>query len=161
MDQIIIFGAKYLFLAVPALFIIMWAQTAKKQRSEQALALFLTIILAGVMDKIAGKLFYSTRPFVAQNIEPLVKHLADNGFPSEHTLFCFAIATLIFLYKRNLGIAALIISSIVGISRVAAHVHSPIDILGGMAIGVVAGASGYFAAKKLVGKKSLAKPATN
>lgn len=153
MDQLIIFCAKYLFLAVPIIFIIVWAQSNKKHKKELGLALVLAIIIAGLLDKIAGKLFYDPRPFVASSVKPLIDHVADNGFPSEHTLFCFAIATVIFIYKRNIGVVALLLSAIVGIARVAAHVHSPIDIIGGMLIGMAAGAFGYSAAKKLLAKR--------
>lgn len=157
MDQAIIFGGKYLFLTVPIIFIVAWIQSGKKQKKQLTLALVLAILLAGILDKIAGKLFYDTRPFVTQGIKPLIQHSADNGFPSEHTLFCFTIATIIFFYRRNLGIVALIISTVVGISRAAAHVHSPIDIIGGMFIGAVAGSCGYLAAKKFLSGKTLEK----
>lgn len=157
MDQVIIFCAKYLFLAVPAIFVVVWLRAKKHQRLEQSLAIVLAVIFAGIMDKIAGKLFYDPRPFVSQNVTPLISHSADNGFPSEHTLFCFTFATLIFIYNRNLGAVALVISAIVGISRFAAHVHSPIDILAGAIIGTLAGLCGYFAAKKLAQRHDVTK----
>ena len=153
MDQAIIFCAKYLFIVIPLLLIIVWLQANKKQRKELILAVIIGVIIAVILDKIGGKLFYDTRPFVSQNIQPLVSHSADNGFPSEHALFSSLIATIIIFYRRQLGIIALVIAIVVGFARVLAHVHSPIDIIGGLAIGIGAGVAGVYLARRILQDK--------
>lgn len=144
MDSLIIFGAKYLFVAVPVIFCVAWFMAPRKKKVDMALAIVLAGIIAGILDKVTSKLYYDPRPFVSHHITPLVTHAADNGFPSEHTLFTFTIAAVLYFYRPKLGYIAGVLAALVGISRVAAHVHSPIDIVGGAVMGIAAGLAGYF-----------------
>lgn len=142
MDSLIIFGAKYLFVALPLLFVLALYQASRPDRKRLIIAIVVAVVLAAILDKISSKLYYDPRPFVTHHVKPLVTHAADNGFPSEHTLFCFTFAAVIYLYRQRLGWLALGLSLLVGISRVAAHVHSPIDIIGSIAMGLAAGYAG-------------------
>jgi undecaprenyl-diphosphatase len=144
MHSLIIFGAKYLFIALPILYLLAWLQANRKYKVELAVAFVVAGILAAIFDKVGAKLYYDPRPFVSHHLTPLVQHAADNGFPSEHTIFTITIATLLIFYRPKLGALAFLLGLLVGISRVAAHVHSPIDIIGGLLMGVVAGAAGYY-----------------
>src|SRR5438132_10951672 len=101
MDSVIIFGAKYLFLAVPLLFLFALYQASRKDKKQLIIALITALVIAAILDKLLGKLYYDPRPFVSHNLKPLVKHAADNGFPSEHTLFSTAIGTVLYLYRRR------------------------------------------------------------
>ena len=148
-DPIIIFCAKYLIVALVALWWVAWAQAGKKMRSELAIATLLAAIVATALDKILSSLYYDPRPFVSQGVTPLISHAADNGFPSEHTLFGVTLAFVLFLYRPKLGLLAIALALIIGIARVLAHVHSPIDILGGILIGIAAGYAGYLLAPKI------------
>lgn len=150
MGSIIIFTAKYLFLAVVLILGFVWLKAGKTKKIELVAATILAGILAYGLMKFASWLYYDPRPFVAQHIKPLVSHGADNGFPSEHTVFTMMVSSVIYLYNKRLGFIALAITLIVGTSRVLAHVHSPIDIVAGVAIGATAGAAGYMMARKLV-----------
>lgn len=143
MDSLIIFGAKYLFLFVVLIGLIVWLQLPRRHKLELALALIVAVIIAVIIDKIAGWLYYDPRPFTNHSFKPLVAHTADNGFPSEHTLYTFMISAVIYAYRRNLAILAAGLALLVGISRVAAYVHSPIDIIGGIIFGIIAGYGGY------------------
>lgn len=153
MDSLIILGAKYLFVAVPLIYCAAWLQASRKNKAPMALSIILSGIAAGILDKVSAKLYYDPRPFVSHHVTPLVQHAADNGFPSEHTLFTFTIAAALFFYRPKLSYAAAILSAAVGISRVAAHVHSPIDIIGGAIMGIAAGAAGYFLADAYISRR--------
>lgn len=139
MHTLIIFGAKYLFIIVALIFCAVWLQASRFHKKQMAAAIILAGVIAGIIDKISGKLYYDPRPFVTHHVTPLVSHAADNGFPSEHTLFTFAVATVLYFYRPRLSYLVFALAALVGISRVAAHVHSPIDIFGGMVIGVISG----------------------
>jgi undecaprenyl-diphosphatase len=89
---------------------------------------------------------------VVEQIKPLVSHGADNGFPSEHATLAALVATLLFFYKRQLGIAVFVASILVGLGRIWAHVHSPLDILGGLICGTLAGATGVWLARYYFGR---------
>lgn len=153
MDSLIIFGAKYLFVTLPLIFCVAWFQASRKNKVNMALAIILAGIAAGILDKAFSKLYYDPRPFVGHHVTPLIKHAADNGFPSEHTLLTFTIAAVLFFYRPKLSYAAGILAAIVGISRVAAHVHSPIDIIGGALMGIIAGTTGYFLADAYLSRR--------
>lgn len=154
MDSLIIFGAKYLFIIVVLIFCAAWLLAPRKTKVNMAVAIVLAAIIAGILDKLTSKLFYDPRPFVTHHITPLVSHAADNGFPSEHTLFTFVIATVLYFYRPRLGILAGLFAAIVGICRVAARVHSPIDVVGGAIMGVAAGVAGYFLLYGYISRRS-------
>lgn len=154
MDTLIKFGAQYLFIAVILIFILAWAQANQRYKTELLVALVIAGIIALILDKAGGKLYYDPRPFVTHHIKPLIAHAADNGFPSEHTIFTIAVSTLLIYYRPKLGMLAFLVGLLVGVSRVAAHIHSPIDIAGGILIGIIAGYGGYYLASKLLEKRS-------
>jgi undecaprenyl-diphosphatase len=150
MDSVIIFCAKYLFIAVVLLYLLALVQASRKHRKTLIVSLIVAGIVAVALDKLGGKLYYDPRPFVSQHLRPLIQHSADNGFPSEHAVFSMTIGILLTYYRRRLGVLAMLLAYIVGVARVAAHVHSPIDIIGGIIIAAVAATIGYFAAEKLL-----------
>jgi undecaprenyl-diphosphatase len=150
MDNLIIFCAKYLFVAVVGIYILAIIQASPKHRKALVLAFVIAGIIAVVLDKLAGKLYYDPRPFVTHHLKPLISHSADNGFPSEHTVFTTTISAALIYYRRRLGTLSFGLALLVGIGRVAAHVHSPIDIIGGILIGIAAGSGGYFLAERIL-----------
>jgi undecaprenyl-diphosphatase len=154
MDSIVIFGAKYLFIIVVLLWVGAWAQAGRRHKAEIALATLLAFIIAAVLDKAASKLYYDPRPFAAHHLRPLITHAADNGFPSEHTLFSATLAAVLFMYRPKLGALAFAVALLVGVARVAAHVHSPIDIAAGAFLGACAGYAGYLAASRILAPKT-------
>lgn len=139
----IIFGAKYLFVAVILIVAYVWLRQSKRRKLEMALAVILAGTIAFVASRIAGKLYYDPRPFLTHNVKPLVPYSGDNGFPSDHSLLSMTLAAAAYFYSRKWSLAAGAIAVIVGVSRVLAHVHSPVDILGAWAISIVAAAVAY------------------
>jgi membrane-associated phospholipid phosphatase len=111
------------------------------------LALLLAGFLAWLLSGIAGALYFNPRPFVEHNIQPLFAHGPDNGFPSEHTVLAMTLTSVIYFYRRRLATAALAMTLLVGAGRVWAHVHSWIDIAGGLVIGAAAGIAGVYLAR--------------
>lgn len=144
MDSLIIFGAKYLFIAVVLLWITAWLQASRGHKKQITIATAIAVVLAAIFDKISSKLYYDPRPFVTHHLHPLVAHAADNGFPSEHTLFSMTLAITLLFFRPKVGWTAAVIAILVGIARVAAHVHSPIDIAASALLGVIAGYIGYW-----------------
>lgn len=148
-EDIVIFTAEYLHLiiAVIAGFVFLGYRSRDLQKQ-----IVLTIIISGVLalgiDKLLNQLIDSPRPFVVDGIVPLFSHVADNGFPSEHTLFATAIAGIVFLYQRKIGSLLLLFALLIGIARIFAGVHHLKDVLGGIFIAVLA----VYLAQKIVSK---------
>ncbi|HZP55149.1 MAG TPA: phosphatase PAP2 family protein [Candidatus Saccharimonadales bacterium] len=150
MDSLIIFLAKDLFIFVILIWIGCFFYTPKNRRLEYIVALIVAAIIALILDKVAGALYYHPRPFSVNHIKPLISHGADNGFPSEHTILVMTITTLIYFYRRQLALLAFTITVLVGAGRVWSHVHSWQDIAGGILIGLIAGYAGYKIARMLM-----------
>ena len=153
MDNLIIFCAKYLIFVIVLAILLVWLKLSVKTRWQFAAAVVSAGIIAFALSKITGALYYHPRPFVTQNIEPLISHGSDNGFPSDHTLLAMTLSTVIYYYRPRLAAGLFGLTLLVGIGRVLAHVHSPVDILGGLVLGALAGWAGYQLAKKLLLQK--------
>lgn len=159
MDSIIIFCAKYLFVAVVLIIAWVWLKSSRPKKLELAVAAISAGIIALAISRLAAKLYYDPRPFVTHNVKPLIPHAADNGFPSDHALLTMTLTSIIYFYDRRWALIALIATLVVGIARVAAHIHSPIDIIGSLVIGVVAGFIGVKIAQRFTGKEESPKTA--
>ncbi len=148
MDSIIIFCAKYLFVSVVLITGWVWLKTARSKKIEMAAAVITAGILALIISRIAGKLYYDPRPFVSHDVKPLIAHAPDNGFPSDHALLSMTLTAVIYYYSRYWAGAALVLTLVVGASRVLAHIHSPIDIAGSIIIALVSAYAGFWLVSK-------------
>lgn len=82
------------------------------------------------------------RPYVLiEGLECLIGPQKDFSFPSGHTTNSFACAWVLFMRTRRrrrwLGITALIMAILIGLSRLYVGVHYPTDVLGGAAVGII------------------------
>lgn len=144
----IIFVAKYLIiLPVLAALYIAW-KLPREKRLDYVVRIVATGALAYAAAKTLSLFFYNARPFVSENIVPLISHAADNGFPSDHTLLAAVLAAVATYFNRNIGIALWISVLLIGSARVAAGVHHPIDIIGSIIIAIAAATIIAFAFKK-------------
>lgn len=137
MDLLIIFGAKYLYLVIVAAAIVYIFFQSKELRWKIILCAAIALPLIYIVAKIVGYFYYDSRPFVVGEFTPLIPHSADNGFPSDHTLFASALAAVIFFFNRKLGIVLFALAFLVGVARVLAGVHHFIDIFGSIVIASV------------------------
>jgi undecaprenyl-diphosphatase len=71
-----------------------------------------------------------------KEIDVLIRPL-DGAFPSGHTAESFAVAVTVFMHDRRLGWWFLAAALIIGVARVVANVHYPIDIVGGAFLGTI------------------------
>ncbi|OGF69952.1 hypothetical protein A3H65_02840 [Candidatus Giovannonibacteria bacterium RIFCSPLOWO2_02_FULL_45_14] len=103
-------------------------------------ALFAGILSRFVFAEIIRYFYDKPRPFEVDVSIPLILHEVGKSFPSGHAAFFFAVATTLFIYNRRWGIVFFIGAIAMGIGRVLAHIHWPIDILGGALIGIASAA---------------------
>ncbi len=138
MNLLIIFTAKYLFLASILIFVGFFLTLPRAVKKRFFVFTLASGLLAYSFAKILGAVFNDPRPFVSERIIPLVSHAADNGFPSDHTLLTMTLAAVVFVYNRRLGLALAGLSLVIGYSRVLAGIHHLIDIVGAIGIAVTA-----------------------
>lgn len=112
-----------------------------------AAALIVDLILC---NGILKNLFARVRPFDVNNtIQLLITAPSDYSFPSGHTAASFAaVSALYFAGERKWWKWALVLAVLIAFSRMYLYVHYPTDILGGVAVGVLAGYLGNFAVQK-------------
>ncbi|MGE6343555.1 undecaprenyl-diphosphatase [Bacillus mycoides] len=136
-DYLMIFFAEYAQYMFILLFMILWLNKKYKNRACVIQAI-IACCFAFVLNRIIGLFFYRERPFVSHlNINQLVEHTANASFPSDHATSAFAIAITVFLYKKRLGKAFLLLAFLIAFSRVWVGVHYPLDVLMGAVLGLV------------------------
>ena len=90
-----------------------------------------------ISDEILKGLFARPRPFLHfSDTILLVAGPKQYSFPSGHATTAFAPATAIWLKNHKLGVPVLVLAVIIGFSRIYVGVHYPLDVLGGVILGV-------------------------
>ena len=144
MDAVIVFVANYLYLFVILILGIAVLQESKDKRVKFVAAIIVSGIIAFILSRIAGKIYYDKRPFVREHIKPLFYHKPDNGFPSDHALLTGTLTAIAYFYNKKWATVMLIPTILIGIARVLARVHSPLDIAGGWVFGIIGSFAGYY-----------------
>lgn len=137
-------------MVIPVVLIGAWALLFKIPNGSKYKA-YCRILLAGLTAYVFAKLIGSIyqpelqRPFELLGAEAKASFLDNPGFPSDHVLFCAAITLAVWFetHERIVTIILVICTVLVALGRVAALVHTPLDILGGIFIACI-GALWYF-----------------
>jgi undecaprenyl-diphosphatase len=134
MENIVIFGASYLYLVILLIAVAAFILSGAATRWKLLKLALVVLPVAFVVATGLGFVITSPRPFVVEQVAPLIPASTDNGFPSDHTLLAASVAAVVFAYHRKVGVALLVLAACVGLARVLARVHHPIDVLGSLAI---------------------------
>ncbi len=117
--------------------VVLWLIDGKIKREQVFHALSASLI-ALLMAYILKQVFQTARPYIVEGIDPLTLTVpSDAAFPSSHTAMAFALAITVWLHDRRVGWIYLIWALFVGVARILANVHYPIDIWGGAILGIV------------------------
>ena len=121
MEIITIFLAKYLHLFVIAGAVLVGVLSEPKTRKALFILAIIAIPVAYGVGELAGFLIQNPRPFVAEQIAPLIPH-------------AMTVAAVVFVHNRKAGYALFALALLVGLGRVLALVHNQIDVLGSAVI---------------------------
>lgn len=155
MNGLIIFCAKYLFLLVVLGVVIEWFILPRKQKAMFAFYVIGAGVIAYVLAKTASHLYYDPRPFVSEHVKPLIAHNSDNGFPSDHALLTMTLTAATFFFNKKLATFMLVLTVLVGVARILAKLHSPLDIGAGWVFGIVGAVVSYYLLTWYLGKKQV------
>lgn len=111
------------------------------------------IIMAALTSLLVGKimsLLYQpavARPFLELGLQPGAAYIDNPGFPSDHALLATVAVVAVYAVTKNRWLTAILslLVVVMCIGRVAALVHTPLDVI----FGIIAGLSGYVWYKKL------------
>ena len=137
-EILIITGAKYLVALPVVVLAIYFFFIPAAQRKRFVFLVALSLLLAYIFARIAGLFYQHIQPFALEGFEPLIPHAVDNAFPSDHVVLTGALATVAFLYSRWLGVGLWALALGIGLARVWAGLHYPVDILAGAVLSVIA-----------------------
>lgn len=144
-DWLVVFLAEYLqYFLFLVLFIFLYScrySLCKKIRILW-MTLLSSIIARFVIVGGIRYFYHRPRPFLVLESNKLISESAwfysdyEWSFPSGHSAFFFALATMIYCYNRKWGVGFFIAALLMNVSRIIAGVHYPSDILGGICVGV-------------------------
>ena len=160
-DSIIVFFAVYfiyIVIVLAGLFLLFYHKVLPSQNPvKEFISKWREFILLGAsgglawsLVKILKILIHTERPFdIFGNVQSLFLETEYvYAFPSGHTAVASVIAFALFFTHKKAGHVFMFFALLIGLARIAAGVHFPIDILGGFALGaIVAYLVAYFVKK--------------
>lgn len=136
-DLIVTFFASFFIYALFLGLVVLWVIDGKIKK-EQVVHAIAACMATAIIVYLIKTFFPTLRPFMINGKETdvLIRPL-DGAFPSGHTAQAFALSVTIFMHDRKVGWYFLIGALVVGVARVLANVHYPVDILGGAFLGTI------------------------
>lgn len=102
---------------------------------RELLVVFFSSFLAFFISEVLKISFHTLRPFFAlPDVQALFAE-SSYAFPSGHATFFSALALALFFINKKIGYLFMFFALIIGLARIAAGVHFPVDILGGFILG--------------------------
>jgi undecaprenyl-diphosphatase len=138
MNTLFILAAEYLLVVTLVILGAYFLTRPWPRQKQMVLFAVPAALLTYTLGLIGNLLYYDPRPFVVRHFSPLIPHVADNGFPSDHTLLAAALAAIGMYWNKWLGLILWVIAVVIAIARVYVGLHHPIDVLGSIVFALVA-----------------------
>lgn len=139
-DVTIIFFAELFPLILAAFLLLHILSLRTRERLiRELLFVFGPAFLAAAFSGLVDGVFPFPRPFFYYfDVSPIIR-MGDafGSFPSSHTMFFATLGYALFLHERYWGEWYIAGAVLIGIARVAAGVHWPMDIIVGFALGLL------------------------
>lgn len=138
-DSIVIFLGQYLgYWLVAGLFMFLILGKDKRKEIKMLIAATFSVFLSRiVMTEIIRFFYFVPRPFVNNTVHQLIFYETSGSFPSGHAAFFFALAMAIFFFHKKWSILFFAGAILIGVARITAGIHWPIDILAGAIVGIL------------------------
>ena len=145
---VIFLARAWILVFAPALSWV-WAYGKPKEKHAVKEALW-SLGLALLAGEVMALLVLRVRPYLeVSSIISLIPPPLTSSFPSIHTAASMAMAAALYAGNKRLGQLGILIVIGVALGRMAAGVHYPSDILGGVLVGLVSFALVRFGHKAL------------
>ncbi len=138
LDIIVVIFAEYFpYIVILGIVVGVLAKKDSRARFHEIILIGLSAILArGILTTLIKFIVDRPRPYIALSFTPLITS-PDSAFPSGHATFFFAVAMAVWYLNRRWGNWLFLSAILIGLARVVAGVHWPLDILAGALIGVI------------------------
>lgn len=121
----------------------LWCYVPKSQRVNRYKYALMAGLTSLLVAKFIGILYQpsSERPFELLGQKAGALYFDNPGFPSDHALFVTVIVLAVWALTRRkkLSIILAVLALLICVGRVLALVHTPLDVIGGIAAGLVGG----------------------
>jgi undecaprenyl-diphosphatase len=136
-NPVVTFFASFLVWILMGGLFVLWITDGKIQKEQVLYALYATFF-AWTVAYFIKEMFPTLRPFLINggNIGTVTVPF-DGAFPSQHTAIAFALGSTIYIHNKKIGWIYFLGAISIGIARVIANVHYPLDIIGGALIGAL------------------------
>ena len=131
-------------LMIPIVAVALFAlffRAPQAQRYQRYTRVFMAGLTSYWCAKVIGALWQpeTLRPFEKLGTDPGALYLNNPGFPSDHALFAMFLTLAVWYVTRQrlLTVALFVMTVLVCLGRVAALVHTPLDVAGGVAIALL------------------------
>lgn len=129
---------------IPIVMIGAWAlvfRIPKGHRFEAYARVLMAGLTAFLVAKLLGSVYQPAleRPFEVLGVQAGAAYLNNPGFPSDHALFVAAITFAVWFETRQkaLSLVLVALTLTICVGRVLALVHTPLDVIGGVAVAAV------------------------
>ncbi len=140
LDRLIVFLAAYSGYVLLAVLVYIWFfRKENGGRWIVFLSLLSAAISRGLITTLIRLFYHHPRPFLVFSDARTLLSESGYSFPSGHASFYFAISIVVYYFNKKLGSVFLATSLLMGIARVCAGVHWPVDIVGGAILGIAVG----------------------
>jgi undecaprenyl-diphosphatase len=142
---VVVLIAQYGIFVLPVALLIVWVRSDSWSIPRQAvLAGFAAALIAFCLGLVLERSLGRPRPFVELGFTPMIAHVPDSSFPSDHMLTGIALIGPLLWTLPRVGCLLFVWALIVGAARVAAGLHHPTDILGSTAVALTLDAPAWF-----------------